>query len=294
MKQLVPDFYPQFSCKAGNCRHTCCSTGWEIDIDDATAAVYTATPGPIGTALRQSMVKNEEGSWQFRLTAEGRCPFLQPDGLCHLVLTIGEDKLCDICALHPRFYEVVHTAAEPVELGGVGLCCEKSCELLLASDAPLEFIDNITNRPMSFAALLASLHIEMTAEQQSYQPIADTAYWQFVLECMEQTEPINDAWTRQLQSLSEQLPSIEKTVAGMTKRGLVPCWQRIYQYILYRQLERCEDLPSSVVAAYAHLNTTFILLASSQTGRLDDAVREWSEQIEYDTDNVDLLFDLLA
>lgn len=292
MKQIVPDFYRQFSCKAGDCRHTCCSTGWEIDIDDKTAAAYMAVPGAMGTALRQAMVKNEEGIWQFHLV-EGNCPFLQPDGLCHLVLTLGEDALCDICALHPRFYEEIDTAAEPVELGGVGLCCEKSCELLLASQTPLTFTDGAA-KPMPFAELLIYLHIEMTGAQQQYQPITDMAYLQFVLECMEQTEPIHDAWTRKLQDLQAHLPTVFQSMKTMIQDGLPYQWQRIYQYILYRQLERCEDVPCRVLADYAHLNTTFIWLSCIQTGSLAESLREWSEQIEYDTDNVDILFELLV
>ncbi len=293
MKQIVPDFYRYFSCKAGNCRHTCCSTGWEIDIDDKTAAAYMTMPEPIGTALRQAMVKNEEGIWQFRLQ-NGSCPFLQPDGLCHLVRALGEDALCDICALHPRFYETIDTLVEPVELGGVGLCCEKSCELLLASQSPLLFTDSLANHPVSFAELLSYLHIEMTAAQQQYQPIADIAYLQFVLECMEQTEPINDAWTQQLQDLQTQLPAVLQTMETKIQDGLPYHWQRMYQYILYRQLERCEDVPYRVLADYAHLNTTFIWISSIQTGTLAESLREWSEQIEYDTDNVDILFELLV
>lgn len=292
MKQIVPDFYTQFSCKAGDCRHTCCSTGWEIDIDEKTAAVYTAMPGAIGTALRQAMAQHEEGGWQFNLT-KGSCPFLQPNGLCQLVLTLGEDSLCDICALHPRFYEEIDTASEPVELGGVGLCCEKSCELLLASQTPLTFTDGAA-KPMTFAELLIYLHMELTGAQQQYEPILDVAYLQFVLECMEQTEPINDAWTRQLQDLQAHLTAVFQTMKDRIQDGLPYLWQRIYQYILYRQLERCQDVPLRVLADYAHLNTTFVLLSSIQTGEAAEALREWSEQIEYDTENVDILFELLV
>ena len=47
---IYPDFFNEFSCKAGECEHTCCA-GREIDIDSKSA-----------------------------------------------------DELCDICALHPRFF----------------------------------------------------------------------------------------------------------------------------------------------------------------------------------------------
>lgn len=290
MKQIVPDFYGQFSCKAETCHHTCCQ-GWEIDIDDMTAAHYASMPGPIGEHLRASMVPTEEGGRQFRLTGpEKRCPFLQADGLCQLILTIGEEQLCEICQLHPRFYEVVYTIAGPVELGGVGLCCEESCELLLATCAPLQFIERDTKRQFSFAELLSYLQIDIPAWQQIYEPTVSAEYVQFILDCLEQTEPINDLWTTHIQALQKQAGSLLETAAAMTNKEMPPIWNRIYQYLLYRQLERCDELAVSVLTAYAHLNTTFILLVYCQTGCLEEAIREWSEQIEYDTDNVDLLY----
>ena len=36
MKIFAPDYYRDFKCSAGNCKHSCC-IGWEIDIDEDTA-----------------------------------------------------------------------------------------------------------------------------------------------------------------------------------------------------------------------------------------------------------------
>ena len=33
MHAILPSFYPDFQCRANNCRHSCCK-GWEIDIDE--------------------------------------------------------------------------------------------------------------------------------------------------------------------------------------------------------------------------------------------------------------------
>lgn len=39
MKRVVPDYYADFACIAGACRHTCC-VGWEIDIDPDSLRRY--------------------------------------------------------------------------------------------------------------------------------------------------------------------------------------------------------------------------------------------------------------
>lgn len=294
MKHIVPDFYKAFHCKADACQHTCCR-GWEIDIDDTTAVQYQALSGAIGDALRASMVCDEEGNWQFKLSgSDERCPFLQPNGLCRLILTIGEKNLCDICTLHPRFFEVWETPSGSVELGGVGLCCEKSCELLLVSDGPLQFVNSETKETFSFAELLAYIQLPIPVAQQMYEPKASTAYGQFVLDCLAQTEPINEIWTHQIQLMQARADSLLQQMTMVIQKGLLSHWNRIYQYILYRQLGQCDTWPIDVVTAYAHMNTTFILLTYLQTGCLQEAIRSWSEQIEYDTENVAVLLDMLA
>lgn len=55
---IIPDFYPHFCCKAGDCRHTCCK-GWEIDIDDDTAAYYQELQGPLGETVRSHIEKEK-------------------------------------------------------------------------------------------------------------------------------------------------------------------------------------------------------------------------------------------
>ena len=73
MKRVVPDYYADFACIAGACRHTCC-VGWEIDIDPDSLRRYRAMPGEMGERLR-SYIDIEETP-HFRLTADERCPLL--------------------------------------------------------------------------------------------------------------------------------------------------------------------------------------------------------------------------
>jgi len=126
MMIFVPDYYRHFSCRKGDCRHSCC-IGWEIDIDPDALAKYQAVPGEMGNRLKDSIVL-EDACTFFRLNAEERCPFLNPEGLCDLILTLGEDSLCQICADHPRFR---NHYTDRVEMG-LGMCCEAAAELILS------------------------------------------------------------------------------------------------------------------------------------------------------------------
>ncbi len=129
MRVVVPDFYRKFRCLAGACRDTCCA-GWEVDIDPKTAERYASVTGSLGEKLRCSV---SEG--HFVLDGSERCPFLDRDNLCEIYRNLGERFLSDICREHPRFVEVLGDVKEL----GLGLCCEESARLLLASSEPLRF-----------------------------------------------------------------------------------------------------------------------------------------------------------
>ena len=125
-----PDFYDDFACIASRCRHSCC-VGWEIDIDSDALARWETIGGALGEKMRRSIAR--EPAPHFVLTKGERCPLLRADGLCELILSEGEDSLCDICASHPRFYQEYPDRLE----AGLGLCCEEAVRLLLAETGPL-------------------------------------------------------------------------------------------------------------------------------------------------------------
>lgn len=130
---VYPSYYSEFSCIASRCRHSCC-IGWEIDIDDVAYARYQGVAGKLGKRLCESI--STEGTPHFVLHEEERCPFLNGDGLCDLILSLGEDALCEICREHPRFYTVLSDRTEM----GIGLCCEEAARLILSKTEPTVFV----------------------------------------------------------------------------------------------------------------------------------------------------------
>ncbi len=137
MTTRTPSYYPLFHCIAASCRHSCC-IGWEIDIDSETAARYQAMTGSLGEELRREICW--ENLPHFRLQSDSRCPFLDSQGLCRLILEKGEDILCEICTQHPRFHNQYGNLRE----SGLGLCCEEAGRLLFSQKTPVSFLQTET------------------------------------------------------------------------------------------------------------------------------------------------------
>lgn len=122
MKEVVPSYYHKFKCIAERCTHNCC-IGWEIDIDEATMDYYSSLDTPLGERIRANIAEGH-----FILGNGERCPFLNKNGLCDIICECGEDALCDICTLHPRFRNFYTSFYET----GLGLCCEEAARIILS------------------------------------------------------------------------------------------------------------------------------------------------------------------
>ncbi len=133
MKVFAPDYVSSFRCTAGACRHTCCA-GWEIDVDAETMKRYRAMKGPLGEKLRRCIAKAPEP--HFILSEQERCPFLNGQNLCEIILEAGEDALCQICRDHPRFRNYW---SDRIEMG-LGMVCEEAARLILQSPHPLRLV----------------------------------------------------------------------------------------------------------------------------------------------------------
>ena len=130
----VPDYYPEFHCIAEKCPHTCCA-GWEIDIDPESLKKYQTMPGAVGDRLRRGMDREGETAF-FHLDEKGRCPMLNEQNLCTLILNCGEEALCQICRDHPRFRNFLTGRVEM----GLGLVCPEACRLILSRPSPMKLI----------------------------------------------------------------------------------------------------------------------------------------------------------
>ena len=133
MKLYAPKYYKNFRCIADKCEHSCC-VGWEIDIDDSTLKKYESLEGGYGAVIRDSI--SADGTPHFKLCEGDRCPHLDERGLCKIIMSAGEDHLCDICREHPRFYNYTSVAEM-----GLGMSCREAARVILCSPDYADLIE---------------------------------------------------------------------------------------------------------------------------------------------------------
>lgn len=130
MRNISLSCFRDFSCLAGACPDTCCS-GWQVDLDDETAEKYKAFPGVLGDEIRDRLVSTEDGC-SFRMDGK-RCPFLNDDNLCRLILAHGDSILSTTCREHPRFWEEYKDIRETA----LSVSCPEAARLLFTGDLAL-------------------------------------------------------------------------------------------------------------------------------------------------------------
>ena len=292
MISIYPTIYHEFQCKANRCENTCCQL-WTIDIDEPTAERYHSMTGSLGESLRQAITVDDEGSHFIFSKAQPMCPLLNENGLCKVVLELGEEGLCDTCHMHPRFYKYI----EDLELCGVGLSCEASVELL-AQQEPMDFLlftiedDHNEFNPeerLTLHNIFELLAFDLDPNLFQYTPKPSKQSFKELLDLYKQTEPIDENWTAQVNTLSSKLDQLIASVQTYIQQEDMSLFNKVYQYILYRQIDMLSDYSLESILAYSKDGTDYILIASALEGQPLKQIARWSQQIEYDEDKVSQL-----
>lgn len=296
MSIVYPSYYPEFHCLAGACRHSCC-VGWEIDIDPRSLERYSRLPGPLGEELRRCI--SHEDTSHFILTEGERCPFLRGDGLCRLILSGGQELLCQICADHPRFRNFLPGREEI----GLGLCCQAAAELILSRQEPVSLVEQGTEeehdpeaevllelRRRAFGlAQERTLPLEVRCDRLlrlcgSMEP-GHPADWADVLLGLERLDP---AWTALLEELAlggREAPAPEEPEV---------VWEQLLVYFLYRHLLGAwEDGNVGGRAAFAVMSVRLLRCLRGLHPRLPlaELCRMYSAEVEYSEDNLQALLE---
>ena len=304
MKLIAPDYYESFTCLADRCLHTCCA-GWEIDVDPDALAAYDCAPGNFGRRLAANIDRITQPP-HFILAEDERCPFLNRHGLCDIILELGKDALCQICADHPRFR---NHFADHTEIG-LGLCCEAAADLVLRQISPLrlvllsddgksvspdpdekallalrdELFAILRERSLSIAARLDRVLRRCGISGKS-RPLSEWAALFEDLECLDAS------WRDRLPLLRQPEPSLPDDPS------LQLPLEQLCAYLLYRHLPGAlEDGRLQERAAFAVLTVRVIWTLCAATPSLEalaDAARQYSAEIEYSDENLARLLDAL-
>ena len=287
MINIDAEIYNEFRCKADKCKHSCCK-GWEIDIDEDTLEYYKDLDTELGNEILQNI--QEEEDTHFKLTDDDRCPFLKDNGLCKLIEELGEDSLCDICRLHPRFFENINDYS----LAGVGLSCEKVTELIFEKKS-LDFIICDSQKKIDIYELLKLLDINISHDSLDLSKMIpdylEEGKIENVLDIFSNTVPIDDKWKNEVLLIKSDY---KKLLEGFDSKDIdIKKYEIPYQYILFRQLELIEQYGTKKIIDYAIYSIIFIILYARLFHDDIEAVRRWSEQIEYNEDNINTLINEL-
>lgn len=300
MKEIKPDYYDDFHCTAGRCRHTCCR-GWEIDVDETTLSYYQSLQGELGDRLRRAIGRGADGSAHFRLREDESCPFLNEKNLCDLIPALGEEHLCRICTDHPRFRNFF---SERTEIG-LGLCCEEAARLILTRREKTCFIEQGEETLLPEEEAIVRLRAKLIALMQ------------------DRSVPIPERYDRILTAVHGSLP--EKTGAEWADylfglERLEPAWddrlnrlrnggeaaaapdpiaeEQLCVYFLYRHLAGAlydGDLAGRAVFAVLSCMLIREIWAADGDGIEDwiEIAREYSSEIEYSEENLCALLDVI-
>ena len=304
-----PTFYRDFKCIANRCTDSCC-IGWEIDIDSATYDKYRLMP--------ESFQKNIavcDGVAHFVLTQDERCPFLQKDGLCKIILEHSEDMLCDICREHPRFYEWYGNYKD----AGVGLCCEEAVRLLLESEKALEYesvetqeisdddtpedicksvfelrkslFSIINDRSLTLSDRIERCFLKIGAKDVIAPCSADELFAECV-EIAKEMSLFDELWEKYILSLEAlDFQEVKERINKALSENQIR-YEKSLSYFVFRHfVKACFDGDLLSHFKFAVIMTILEMLIDCVNGDLLFNTRYLSKQVEYSEENIDLLTD---
>ncbi len=309
MKEITPDFYKDFHCIGGACRHNCC-IGWDVEIDEDTADFYRSIGGEMGKRFAKEVRYGKEGA-AFRMGADRRCPFLNRQNLCDIITDIGEGGLCQICADHPRFRA---DFSDRIEFG-LGMACEEAARLLLTHEEPLRLVvagddgedEGQTEEEQRFFGRRAAL---LTIAQDRTYPVYErterlaraagidgldltTENWIGFFEDLETAEP--ESFETLCRLMHASCHGKIGTYRAAESSFEIPA-EQVLVYFLYRYLSHAvdeEDYRARV--GFSILGCRFLMdiwdTAESEDAPLPEAelvdlARRYSAEVEYSEENV--------
>ena len=293
MKIFAPDYYCDFRCSAGNCRHSCC-IGWEIDIDSETADFYKNVPGDFGKRLKDNIDFSEEGG-VFRLCENERCPFLNEKGLCDIIINLGESALGQICDDHPRFRNFYESRTEI----GLGLCCEEVVKLILEKETKTEIIEiDEDEEPVSdfneddfFDLRKKVFDALQNREKEIPEKISDAfgifgekpseMDFSFWAKNFLELERLDENWTEVLENI--------KSVSAPIKIENGIAAEQLLCYFVFRHFSIDYPFDSLCFAVLCFYMTE----KAAESVGLFEAARLFSSEIEYSDENKDLILDTI-
>ena len=309
MLWVYPDYYNEFKCINKKCKHNCC-IGWEIDIDEDTFDFYKSIKGEFGERLRQNI--NISDAPHFVLGEKERCPFLNKENLCDIIITLGADNICDICKEHPRFHNELPTRTE----SGLGLCCEEAARIILGKKEKVKLIFSgdeaekeeiidlrdkvisvLQNRNKPIDKRITEIYDCFGVTKVKF----DLKKWVDIFLSLER---LDDGWTEILLILKQNIATADFDGFKEYMKKRESEYEQLLVYIIYRYFANSFDIKEAqLVVAFAELVYRLIFSIGAVLFTLNgdftfndqiETVRMFSSEIEYSDENLNIIFEELT
>lgn len=309
MLKVVPDYYKDFKCIGGSCKHNCC-IGWEIDIDKETLDCYKAVKGKLQDKLKACI--DEKPTPHFILGNSERCPFLNKNNLCDIIIEEGENRLCKICAEHPRFHNSLPGRTE----SGLGLVCEEAARLIITKESPVRLeisgVDDGTydeiialRDEIIFLLQERSLPLEIRFNKAFALLNSDFALpsLKAFARLLMSLERLDESWTKILNFFLENYREEKSKKFADFINSRLNEYEQLSVYLVYRHLANSRDLPEcELYLKFAAVVTEFIYCLGQtvfeKTGDFSletqlEIIRLFSGEVEYSDENMEIIIDSL-
>lgn len=304
MKEYILNYYSQFKCVAGECKHTCCA-GWEMCIDSDSIKKYQAEKSDFSQILNNGI--NYKKS-KFRVDKKGRCVFLNDKGLCEIIINLGEESLCQVCRDHPRFRSYFNDRIET----GIGFSCPQGAKIILSSNEDIkpilisddkieESLDfdqiNVLKFRQSILDIVQDKNISINDKINGVLKMSKASFSQQdfkkLLKLFSSFERCDKEWTIRLKKIKKR-PFTKETA-----QTLAPYCQRFLENSFYRHLSDAEDTmwvrARAISCVFSWWIIKSIIEQEQALGEADfdlivDVVRAYSTEVEYSKTNLDKLY----
>ena len=304
MKEYVLNYYHKFKCTAQECKHTCCA-GWDMCIDESTLLNYKNDCSEFAPALKKGVDFKRA---RFKADKSGRCAFLNENGLCEIIINLGEQSLCQICRDHPRFRSVFYDRVEM----GLGFCCEEATKIILSFEGKIEPIlvsDDGANKTPSFiqeqilklrqSALdiiqnrEVDINQRLTALLKLARANVSERDYKKIIKRFISLERLEKSWGARLKVLKKS------SLKAFTNDEFALCCEQFLVNSFYRFFCEADDVIFGRTVVLACIFAWWIINSvchnemalNGEFEGICDIVRQYSAEVEYSQENVIKLFD---
>lgn len=309
MKNIFPDYYDEFQCIKSKCKHNCC-IGWEIDIDRKSAEYYMSTEGDFGEKLRRNIAV-DDGQTHFVLRDNERCPFLNSENLCDIYIELGENRLCEICKEHPRFYNQYNGRIE----AGLGLACEECARIILTkreamhlkSDTADDDSDDFINARDTVIEILQSKGRIVQRTEKIAEMLGVSFEERNLCEWVDvflSLECLDEKWREQLSALKRQMGTPDIRAFDEYMKDRESEYEQLLVYLAYRHIlgeGKADEFIERVYFCILSYRLIFALGATAFEEKgsfsVEDQIelcRMFSAEIEYSDENIEIILDEIS